>query len=98
MSSPAAREREARVGLGPEGRATYRWRLTNARHGDPVRLVLPPNQVLPVIFVPGIMGSILMDLEGTPVWRLGTTFGVPLGLSRRMAFNGLASRQRLMHP
>lgn len=98
MSSPAAREREARVGPGPEGRATCRWRLTNARHGDPVRLVLPPNQVLPVIFVPGIMGSNLMDLEGNPVWRLDTTFGVPLGLARRMAFNGPASRQRLMHP
>ncbi|WP_407351271.1 esterase/lipase family protein [Luteimonas sp. R10] len=98
MSVPPDRAREALGGFNPDGQPTYQWRLTSANLIDPVRLVLPPTKVLPVIFVPGIMGSNLMDMNRNKVWRLDTTFGAPVGLARKMAFSGAATRQRLMHP
>ncbi|RPE74670.1 hypothetical protein [Vulcaniibacterium tengchongense] len=98
MSVPPDKAREAIGALGSQGQSRYEWSLTSSALLDPVRLVLPPPYVLPVIFVPGIMGSNLMDTDGNKVWRLDTTFGQPLGLARKMAFSGPAARQRLMHP
>lgn len=99
MSVPPDKVRWA-VGFRQDGKGkvTYSGGLTDARFTDPVRLVLPPTKVLPVIFVPGIMGSNLMDRDGNKVWRLDTTLGAPVGLARKMAFSGAAARQRLMHP
>lgn len=98
MNVPADKLREAQGALDSNGLPTYRWALTSPPFADSVRLVLPPMQVLPVVFVPGIMGSNLMDLQQNQVWRLDTTFGQPLGLARKMAFSGPADRQRSMHP
>lgn len=98
MSVPPDKARKAIGAFNAEGQPQFGWKLTHSYLSDPVRLVLPPKSVLPVIFVPGIMGSNLMDLESNPVWRLDTTFGQPLGLARKMAFSGPATRQRLMHP
>lgn len=98
MSVPPDRAREALGALNPGGQPTFRWSLTNTNLSDPVRLVMPQRHVLPVIFVPGIMGSNLMDGQQEKVWRLDTRFGQPLGLARKMAFTGAAERQRLMHP
>lgn len=95
---PPNQAREVLGTLSPDGRPTYRWRLTSAGLTEPVRLVLPPTMVLPVIFIPGIMGSNLMDMSGNQVWRLDTTMGAPIGLARKMAFSGPATRQRLLHP
>lgn len=98
MSVPPDKAREALGMFNPQGQPTYKWGLTGTNLVDQVRLVLPPMKVLPVIFVPGIMGSNLMDLNGGKVWRLDTMFGQPLGLAGKMAFANAAERQRLMHP
>lgn len=90
--------RQAPGGVGASGNPTFEWRLTNTRLRDPVRIVVQ-DRILPVIFVPGIMGSNLMDLGGAPVWRLDTGLGgVPWSLVRNVAPMGPGRRQRAMHP
>lgn len=98
MSVPPDHARQAIGALNSQGQPSFEWRLTDPSLADAVRLYLPSNKVLPVIFVPGIMGSNLMDRDGNKIWRLDTTLGAPIGLARRMAFNGAAARQRMMHP
>ncbi|TXK62306.1 esterase/lipase family protein [Alkalisalibacterium limincola] len=98
MSATPEAIREALGGLDHQGIPTFRWQLSATTLGDAVQVRLPPKKVLPVIFVPGIMGTNLMDLEGGQVWRLDTTAGIPIGLARRMIFQGPAERQRRMHP
>ncbi|MDR7192629.1 esterase/lipase family protein [Luteimonas terrae] len=92
-------ERNAGAVLGNSGNPTFSWNLSHTTLGDMVNLVVQ-DKILPVIFVPGIMGSNLMsnDSKKDTVWRLDTTAGQPLGLARRMTFSGPAARQRLMHP
>src|SRR5690606_14017454 len=98
MSVPPDSAREGFGGVKLDGSPTYPWRPTKSRMRDPVRIVLPPMAVLLVVSCPGILGSNLMDMNGGKVWRLDTTLGAPIGLARKMAFSGPATRQRLMHP
>jgi len=92
-------QRRAGALFGNSGNPTFEWSLSSTTLNDMVRLVVQ-DKILPVIFVPGIMGSNLMsnDQNRGQVWRLDTTMGQPLGLARRMSFSGPATRQRLMHP
>ncbi|MDC4656546.1 alpha/beta hydrolase, partial [Acinetobacter baumannii] len=39
---------------------------------------VPLNDTIPIIFIPGIMGSNICDLAGNPVWRIGNS-ALPLG-------------------
>src|SRR5690554_1708010 len=89
MSFPRSafdQRREALGTYGTNGNPTFEWRLTDTRLRDPVRIVVQ-DKVLPVIFVPGIMGSNLMGLGGAP-WSL----------ARNVAPMGPGRRQRAMHP
>lgn len=97
-SSPGA-WRNASAAIGGSGNPRFEWTLSSTRLRDVVRLVVQ-DKVLPVVFVPGIMGSNLMsnDPGREKVWRLDTFAGQPLGLARRMSFSGPATRQRMMHP
>lgn len=80
------------------GNPTFEWTLTTTALRDLVKIVVQ-DRVLPVVFVPGIMGSNLMDLAGDPVWRLDTGLGgVPWSLARKVAPMGPGRRQRSMHP
>lgn len=97
MSVPPDQMNETRFAKAAGNGSTYDWKLTTTSLNSPVTLIVQ-QRVLPVIFVPGIMGSNLMDLKGKQVWRLDTTMGQPIGLARKMAFSGPATRQRLMHP
>lgn len=91
--------RNAGALFGKSGNPTFEWTLSGTTLNDMVGLVVQ-DKILPVIFVPGIMGSNLMsnDESRDKVWRLDTTMGQPLGLARRMSFSGPATRQRQMHP
>ncbi|MCE7031168.1 GPI inositol-deacylase [Lysobacter sp. GX 14042] len=91
--------RDAGALFGNSGNPVFEWTLSATTFDDMVRLVVQ-DKILPVIFVPGIMGSNLMsnDRSRDKVWRLDTTAGQPLGLARRMSFSGPATRQRRMHP
>ncbi len=82
-----------------DGTPTFDWSLTNTSLTDTVKLVTGPFNVLPVIFVPGIMGSNLKSVKGgLPVWRLDTTATLPLGLLRSIASKGPGARQKMLHP
>ena len=92
-------QRDASAAIGSSGNPRFEWTLSSTRLSDVVRLVVQ-DKVLPVVFVPGIMGSNLMsnDQGREKVWRLDTIAGQPLGLARKMSFSGPGTRQRLMHP
>ncbi|KQR78931.1 hypothetical protein ASG35_11275 [Burkholderia sp. Leaf177] len=54
-----------------------------------------PDRVIPVIFVPGIMGTNLKSSEsGDPVWLIDSA----LGLATDWAFAGAATRKTLLDP
>lgn len=111
MSVPAdklAPQRVAPMHYDAFGEPVFTWTLTPKHLTDPVVLLLPPEEVLPVIFVPGIMGSNLCstarDANGEPVWRLDmageaesswTLF--PKSLLKKV-FHDAGTRQKQLHP
>ncbi|MEL1266431.1 hypothetical protein [Pseudoxanthomonas putridarboris] len=100
MNSP----RVAPLTFDAQGKPTHSWNLSPSFLGDAVHLYLPPDKVLPVIFVPGIMGSNLKSKDtdkktGKPVWRLDMAggSGLPKKLLGKM-FVGAGGRQKTLHP
>jgi pimeloyl-ACP methyl ester carboxylesterase len=53
---------------------------------------------LPIVFVPGIMGSNLADLKNDPVWLLDLTAGLPLTVAKKWRGKNAGARQQLLHP
>ena len=81
------------------GKPSFEWNLTDSSITDTVRLIAGPFDVLPIVFVPGIMGSNLKSTSGAPVWRLDTGVGgIPWGMLKGFATTGAGPRQRLLHP
>jgi pimeloyl-ACP methyl ester carboxylesterase len=96
---PPTEERIQYARPDPQGRPTFNWTLTEHTISDIVKLVAGPFNVLPVVFVPGIMGSNLRNKrDKSPVWRLDATLGAPLGLARAFATKNAGARQQLLHP
>jgi len=97
---PPKPERNQSAQIDKSGKPTFEWTLTSSSTTDTVRLIAGPFNVLPVIFVPGIMGSNLKSKdEGTPVWRLDTgVLGIPWGMLKKFATKGPGPRQQLLHP
>ncbi|WP_430389165.1 esterase/lipase family protein [Dyella sp. 20L07] len=85
------------------GRQVHCWILTPSCITDPVQLNLGPPHILPVIFVPGIMGSNLCSIptkdqpKSVTVWRLDTSAGLPLSLLPKVK-DGAGTRQQQLHP
>ena len=73
------------------GQAYYN--LPNAKKEDNLIAVCPQfaDKVIPIVFLPGVMGSNLMDLDGNPVWR------VEAGIVSWFA-KGEAERKLLLDP
>ncbi|MEJ8821644.1 hypothetical protein WKW80_06285 [Variovorax humicola] len=94
-------ERIARpMASGPDG-PEYLVQLTKTSRTDPVFLQYEPAHVLPVVFVPGIMGSNLRDKsnEREAVWRLDNSpVGPPVGLLINKMGENAAKRQKVLHP
>jgi pimeloyl-ACP methyl ester carboxylesterase len=82
------------------GKPSFQWSLTDSSITDTVKLIAGPFDVLPIVFVPGIMGSNLKGKDdGKPVWRLDTGIaGVPWGMLRKFATKDAGPRQQLLHP
>lgn len=80
------------------GRLQTKWTLTDPKQLDTVKLVIPPTHALPIIFVPGIMGSNLSDKDNVPVWLLDSLGGVPKNLVTTWAGKGAGVRQSILHP
>lgn len=77
---------------------TFGWRTTLDSIKDAVKLIMPPHNVIPIIFVPGIMGSNLQSSNGDLVWLLNATLGAPAGLGWTWLGRDPGSRQSLLHP
>lgn len=102
-NAPTAR-RYAPMTFDARGQPLFHWRLTPTALCDPVILLVPPAAILPVIFIPGIMGSNLKSAPdsgeaGEPVWRLDAGLaGKPLGLFMRWSDEQAGTRQTILHP
>ena len=55
-----------------------------------------PVRTIPVIFVPGVMGSNLMDANGKSIWRTDDSLGLDAFYS--WGFRGAEKRKRLLDP
>ena len=84
------------------GHQVHRWGMTPSDLLGVVQLPLGPDRVLPVIFVPGIMGSNLKSTvadkkSGDPIWRLDVSVGIPWSLLGKVV-QGPGTRQSMLHP
>ena len=96
---PKNKERSQQAIPDAKGKPTFSWQLTHNALLDVVKLTMPPAHTLPIVFVPGIMGSNLMSFRGAPVWLLDAgMFGQPLPLAKFWAFQPDGTRQNLLHP
>ncbi|WP_223530720.1 esterase/lipase family protein [Pseudomonas sp. GL-R-19] len=107
MTDNPTAPRIAPMTYNARGNPVHTWTLTPSHITDPVHCILPPDGVLPVIFVPGIMGSNLeskpekgkKNKKAGPVWRLDAGF---MGKNMWLALNWMNKkagiRQQLLHP
>ncbi|KNE27774.1 hypothetical protein AFM18_10840 [Achromobacter spanius] len=86
------------------GHPVFHWTLTPTALCDPVILLIPPEAILPVVFIPGIMGSNLKSVpeagqESEPAWRLDAGLaGKPIALFKRWNGAPPGIRQAVLHP
>lgn len=83
---------------GADGKLMTEWQLTDTKLTDTVKLILPPPHAVPIIFIPGIMGSNLSNSENKPIWLLDSVKTVPVGLAFSFLRKNAGERQRLLHP
>lgn len=107
MTDNPSAPRIAPMTYNARGNPVHTWTLTPSHITDPVHCILPPDGILPVIFVPGIMGSNLKSKpdkrnkkeKAVPVWRLDAGF---MGKNMWLALNWINKkagiRQKLLHP
>jgi PGAP1-like protein len=102
---PDQKERYQQASPDKKGAPTFDWTLTHNSILDTVKLIMPATNTVPIIFVPGIMGSNLKSKSGEAVWRLdgGTMWGLilndkPVNLAKKWAFEDASKRQALLHP
>lgn len=99
-AKPPITERYAVAKPNERGQPSFDWSLTSSSITDTVMLIAGPFDVLPVVFVPGIMGSNLKATkDGSPVWRLDKgMFGLPTDLAKTWGAKKSGLRQRVLHP
>ena len=97
---PPVKERFQTARPDKDGAPSFKWSLTDSYLTDPVLLVTGPFDILPVVFIPGIMGSNLKAKgKDQPIWRLDEgAFGLPWNLVKSIAKKGPGERQQLLHP
>ena len=107
MTNSPTTPRVAPMHYNARGNPVHTWTLTPSHMTDPVHCILPPDGVLPVIFVPGIMGSNLKSKpekgkgknKAAPVWRLDAGFmGKNMWLAKNWIFKTAGERQKILHP
>lgn len=79
----------------PDGTLVFGHRLTSKDQTDPVQLHVGVVNVLPIVFVPGVMGSNLKVKGGqAKVWNLDSILGIAWDKNGQTA----GIRQKLLHP
>ncbi len=58
--------------IDDDGSAYYDSVMTPSSDTRPAICYMIPDRIIPVIFVPGIMGSNLMNGKGNPVWLVNS--------------------------
>ncbi|MDH0740426.1 hypothetical protein N5D93_31845, partial [Achromobacter spanius] len=98
-------ERVAPFHYDARGQQCFTWTLTDCKITDPVQLRIGPDLILPVIFIPGVMGSNLRSaspLPGKktkPVWTLDYgMLGLPTHLLSQWVTKEAGFRQTSLHP
>ncbi|MGA0572030.1 esterase/lipase family protein [Variovorax sp. VNK109] len=97
--APFPYERRLYANLDVDGSAAFVPTLTHASRTDCVALVLREVNCLPIVFVPGIMGSNLRIKAGekgagNQAWRLDSKGG----LAKGQALKEAGERQSILHP
>lgn len=97
MPSNASVERENSPAINTQnGRARFVHTLTPSEQSDTVKLVMRRMSVLPIVFVPGVMGTNLKSNDGNDkqVWRVDS------GLKTLKIMDGMSAgdRQKALHP
>ncbi|MXP57278.1 hypothetical protein [Pantoea sp. Taur] len=59
-----------------DGNACYQLFTTPKEKNILQRCVVYPDRVIPVIFIPGVMGSNLKDKKGKKIWRLDSNLQI----------------------
>jgi hypothetical protein len=95
---PANTPRIAELRQGKGGRLAVDWQLTDTNILDAVRVTIPPLNAIPIVFVPGIMGSNLCNLKGDPVWLLNGIKNKPARLAGMWWHKDASYRQKVLHP
>jgi hypothetical protein len=92
---PDLNNRQLRAQINPAtGNPVFYHTLTKSSICDVVDCVVPTLYVLPVIFVPGIMGSNLMNESKKQVWRLD----MEESLLASKIMKSAGERQKALHP
>ncbi|WP_226477261.1 alpha/beta hydrolase [Pseudomonas sp. MWU16-30323] len=105
MTDNPSAPRVAPMTYNARGNPVHTWTMTPSSMTDAVHCILPPDGILPVIFVPGIMGSNLkskpenLEVSGVPVWRLDAGFlGKNMWLATNWIRKSAGVRQKKLHP
>lgn len=100
MSTASPPKRIAYPMPQPDGTLCCRWNLTDKSLTDLVVLRVGVVNALPIVFVPGIMGSNLRSKDGqNSVWGLDTVAGLAeVELAAQKAFERAGERQKTLHP
>ena len=88
--------REIKPSICPiKGDILFCHQITESSKTDRVRMTMPPElHVLPVIVVPGVMGSNLAKENGEPIWLVDSGPGVAWKVGNLTA----GERQQALHP
>jgi len=97
------------VEIGPDGRTRARVTMTPSSNTQRVSIEVPPDQAIPIVFVPGIMGSPLlatgenaqvMGEDNRWAWFPDDALGWVAGMTRWKSYSRLtpAERKRLLSP
>ncbi|CUJ52119.1 lipase/acyltransferase domain-containing protein [Achromobacter kerstersii] len=105
MTEPTSQARVAPTHYDARGQQCFTWTLTDCKITDPVQLRIGPDLILPVIFIPGVMGSNLKSVpenptqKPIPVWTLNYGFtGLPTDLLSQWFMKEAGFRQTFLHP
>lgn len=105
MTNTTSPPRVAPTHYDARGQQCFTWTLTDCKITDPVQLRIGPDLVLPVIFIPGVMGSNLKSVpenptqKPIPVWTLNYGFtGLPTDLLSQWFMKEAGFRQTFLHP
>jgi pimeloyl-ACP methyl ester carboxylesterase len=96
--TPVRKQRFRELLPGANGKFQAEWQLTDTKLTEAVKLTLPPAHAIPIVFVPGIMGSNLCNLKNMPVWLLNSVKNIPIGLAWNWSRKNAGARQSILHP